>query len=88
MLYEIDTAFCSRCQRYVKIFDAENDEFSTKEIICSECGAILVAVRSENQTKIDSDILINSLDKYIRRENIKTDKKTKVRQYSSRYSAV
>lgn len=83
MLYEIDTIYCSRCQKYVSIFDADNEEFSTKEIICSNCGKILMVVRSSLQTKNDPQYILKSLENHILRENIKTSKKLKLNDYFS-----
>ena len=84
MLYEIDTVFCSRCQKYVSIFDAENEEFTTKEIICTDCGKILMVVRSSFQSKNDTTFLINSLKKHILQENIKTGKNFKIKEFFSK----
>ncbi len=88
MLYEIDTIYCSRCQRYVTVFDAENEEFSTKEIICTDCGKILMVIRSSFQSKSDSTFLLKSLEKHIIRENIKTGKNLKLREYLSKSGAL
>ncbi len=88
MLYEIDTIYCSRCLRYVNIFDAENEEFSTKELICVDCGKILMVVRSSFQSKNDSKFLIKSLEKHINRENVKTGKSLKMREFFSKSSAL
>lgn len=84
MLYEIDTVFCSRCQRYVSVFDAENEEFLTKEIICTDCGKILMVVRSSFQSRNDTKFLLKSLEKHILRENIKTGKNFKLREFFSK----
>ncbi|MCG3222981.1 MAG: hypothetical protein H7647_00835 [Candidatus Heimdallarchaeota archaeon] len=88
MLYEIDTIYCSRCLRYVNIFDAENEEFSTKELICVDCGKILMVVRSSFQSRNDSKFLIKSLEKHINRENVKTGKDLKMREFFSKSSAL
>ncbi|MCK4895893.1 MAG: hypothetical protein KAS47_03740 [Candidatus Heimdallarchaeota archaeon] len=88
MLYEIDTIYCSRCLRYVNIFDAENEEFSTKEIICIDCGKILMVVRSSFQSRNDTKFLLRSLDKHIVRENVKTGKNLKMRESFSKSDAL
>jgi DNA-directed RNA polymerase subunit RPC12/RpoP len=88
MLYEIDTIYCSRCLRYVNIFDAENEEFSTKELICVDCGKILMVVRSSFQSRNDSNFLIKSLEKHINRENVKTGKSLKMREFFSKSSVL
>ena len=88
MLYEIDTIYCSRCLRYVNIFDAENEEFSTKEIICTDCGKILMVIRSSFQSRNDSKFLLKSLDKHIIRENVKTGKNLKMREFFSKSGAL
>ena len=88
MLYEIDTIYCSRCLRYVNIFDAENEEFSTKEIICVDCGKILMVIRSSFQSRSDSKFLLRSLNKHIVQENVKTGKNLKMREFFSKSGAL
>ncbi len=88
MLYEIDTIYCSRCQRYVTVFDAENEEFSTKEIICTDCGKILMVIRSSFQSKHDSQFLLESLKKHILQENVKTGKNLKMKKFFSTSGAL
>jgi hypothetical protein len=77
MLFEINTAYCSRCKSFVPVFDSINDGFSSTEINCSECGKILFVIRSEVQYQYDSDSSLENFEKYVNKENLKTKKKSK-----------
>jgi hypothetical protein len=76
MLFEINTAYCSRCKSFVHVFDSINVDFSSTEINCSECGKILFVIRSEVQYQYDNDMVLEDFEKYVKKENLKT-KKTK-----------
>jgi len=77
MLFEINTAYCSRCKSFVNVFDSINEDFSSTEINCSECGKILFVIRSEVQYQYDNDLILDDFEKYVEKENLKTKKKTK-----------
>lgn len=77
MLFEINTAYCSRCKSFVPVFDSINEGFSSTEINCKQCGKILFVIRSEVQYQYDSDTSLESFEKYVKRENLKTKKQSK-----------
>jgi hypothetical protein len=74
MLFEINTAYCSRCKSFVPIFDSINEGFSSTEINCTQCGKILFVIRSEVQYQYDTDLSLEDFEKYVKRENLKTKK--------------
>lgn len=74
MLYEINSVYCSRCKEFTSIFDAVNLNFSSTELICSECGKILVVMKTKMQTKFDATFNGKQLDSYVKKENQKTAK--------------
>lgn len=74
MLYEINSVYCSRCKEFMQIFDAGNLNFSSTEIICSNCGKILLVMKTKMQTRFDSTFDSKKLDSYIKKENQKTAK--------------
>ncbi|NPD89629.1 MAG: hypothetical protein HGN29_13000 [Asgard group archaeon] len=76
MLFEINSAYCSRCKSFVPVFDSINEGFSTTEINCSECGQILFVIRSEMQYQYDTDLSLENFEKYVKKENLKTKKKS------------
>ena len=80
MLLEIGKVYCQRCKKFVPIFDSINIDFSTTEVNCSECGNILVVLRSERQSSTNGENEINALEKYIRRENKKSGDNYKLRK--------
>lgn len=77
MLFEINTAYCSRCKSFVSVFDSINDGFSSTEINCSDCGKILFFIRSQVQYQYDTDLSIDDFEKYVKKENLKTKSKSK-----------
>ncbi len=88
MLFEIDTAYCSRCKKFVPIFDAKNVNFSLTEINCNECGKILFVMRSELEFEADEINHIEELEEFIRKENIKTSSNKRLRKYTVETNAV
>ena len=72
MLYEINSVYCSRCKEFTQIFDAVNLNFSSTEIICSNCGKILMVMKTKLQTRYDTSFDSNKLENYIKKENQKT----------------
>ena len=88
MLFEIDTAYCSRCKKFVPIFDAKNVSFSLTEINCNECGKILFVMRSELEYEPDDNDHIEELEEFIRKENIKTASNKRLRKYAVKTNAV
>ena len=77
MLFEINTAYCSRCKNFVPVFDSINENFSSTEINCTICGKILFVIRSEVQYQYDTDLSLENFEKYVEEENLKTRKKSK-----------
>ena len=72
MLYDINTVYCNRCKKFVPVFDSINIDFSSTEIICEECGKILLVTRSERQFRLDTNHV--ELEDFIRKENSKKSK--------------
>ena len=87
MLFEIDTSYCSRCKKFVQIFNAENINFSTTEINCIECGKILFVIRSEVQYEDDQSDNIEELEKFIHKENIKSARNQKIKKRAIKLDA-
>ncbi|MFW9853049.1 MAG: hypothetical protein ACFFDS_08905 [Candidatus Thorarchaeota archaeon] len=69
MIYDINTVYCNRCKKFVTVFDSINVDFSSTEIICEECGKILLVTRSERQFRLDTDF--EELEAFIHKENSK-----------------
>jgi len=89
MLFEIDTAYCSRCKKFVPIFDAKNVNFSLTEINCNDCGKILFVMRSELQFEADNNNnIIEELEEFIRKENIKTSSNKRLRKLAVKTNAI
>ncbi len=82
MLYEINSIYCSRCKEFTSIFDAMNPNFSSTELICSDCGKILVVMKTKMQTKFDSTFSSKQLENYIKKENQKTAKELSIHRVS------
>ena len=79
MLFDINTVYCTRCKKFVPVFDSINIDFSSTEIICEECGKILLVTRSERQFRLDTDYL--ELEDFIRKENSKKSKSYRLPNY-------
>lgn len=80
MLLEIGKVYCQRCKKFVPIFDSINIDFSTTEVNCSECGNILVVLRSERQFSTSNETEITALERYIRKENKKSEENYRLRK--------
>lgn len=72
VLYEINSIYCSRCKKFTQIFDAQNLNFSATEIICANCGQILLIMKSKMQSRPEIDFNPKKIENYIRRENKRT----------------
>ena len=72
VLYEINSIYCSRCKKFAPIFDAVNLNFSATEIICANCGQILLLMKSKMQSRPENDFSYKKIESYVRRENRKT----------------
>ena len=79
MLCDINTVYCTTCKKFVSVFDSINIDFSSTEIICEECGKILLVTRSERQFRSDTDF--KELEAFIRKENLKKSKSYKLPKY-------
>lgn len=79
MLLDINTVYCTRCKKFVSVFDSINIDFSSTEIICEECGKILLVTRSERQFRLDTDYL--ELEAFVRKENSKKSKNYRLPNY-------
>jgi len=80
MLFEINTAYCSQCKSFVPVFDSLNINYSTTEINCTNCGKILFVIRSEMQYQYDSEMNLKDLEEYIKKENVKSSSKFKIKK--------
>lgn len=72
VLLEISSIYCSRCKEFTQIFDALNLNFSATEIICSNCGQILIIMKSKMQSRPENDFSYRKIENYIKSENKKT----------------
>jgi hypothetical protein len=79
LLYEVTSIYCSRCKEFSPIFDAVNYDFSATEIICSNCGKILLLMKTKYQTNVDMNFKSSRIENYVRRENQKTSKRVKIK---------
>ena len=80
MLYELNSIYCSRCKEFAPIFDAANYDLSATEIICSNCGKILLIMKTKYQTGPAINLNPSKIENYVRRENQKTAKKARLRE--------
>ena len=78
MLYEVNSIYCSRCKEFTPVFDAVNYDISATEIICSNCGKILLIMRTKYQSGTNQESNSNFIENYIRRENQKSAKSTRM----------
>lgn len=78
LLYELNSIYCSSCKEFTPVFDAVNYDFSATEIICSNCGKILLIMKTKYQTRLDLNFNSQQIENYIRKENQKTAKKHKL----------
>lgn len=78
MLYELNSIYCSRCKEFTPIFDAVNYDLSATEIICSNCGKILLIMRTKYQSGTDQVPNSNFIENYVRRENQKSAKRARM----------
>jgi hypothetical protein len=83
MLYELSSIYCSRCKEFTPVFDAVNYDFSATEILCSNCGRILLIMKTEYQTGSDLGFNHEEIESHVRRENQKSSKKAKIRKILS-----
>ncbi|MHA1198955.1 MAG: hypothetical protein ACTSQF_06340 [Candidatus Heimdallarchaeaceae archaeon] len=80
MLYDLNSIYCSRCKEFAPIFDAVNYDLSATEIICSNCGKILLIMKTKYQTGLDLSFNSSNIENYIRKENQKSSKKSKMQK--------
>ena len=78
MLYEVNTIYCSRCKEFTPVFDAVNYDFSATEIICSNCGKILLIMKTKYQTGFELSFNSAAIESYVRKENQRSARKTKM----------
>lgn len=78
MLYELDSIYCSRCKEFTPVFDAFNYDFSAIEIICSNCGTILLIMKTKYQNNIEQDFNPNKIETYLKKENQRSAKRAKM----------
>ncbi len=80
MLYELTSIYCSRCKEFAPVFDAVNFDFSATEIICSNCGKILLIMKTKYQTGFDLSFNSNKIEGYVKKENQRTAKQAKMQK--------
>ncbi len=80
MLYDLNSIYCSRCKEFTSIFDAVNYDFSATEIICSNCGKILLIMKTKYQTGSDLNFNSDKIEGHMRKENQKTAKQAKIQR--------
>ncbi|MCE7741835.1 MAG: hypothetical protein GOP50_05205 [Candidatus Heimdallarchaeota archaeon] len=80
MLYELNSIYCSRCKEFSPVFDAVNYDLSATEIICSNCGRILLIMKTKYQTSLDLNFNSKTVENHIRKENQKSSKKAKIQK--------
>lgn len=83
MLYELSSIYCSRCKEFAPIFDAVNYDLSATEIICGNCGKILLIMRTQYQSGTAQELNPNFIDNYVKRENQKSAKRTRMHKVLS-----
>ena len=75
MLYDLNLIYCSYCKEFTPIFDAINYDLSATEIMCSNCGRILLIMKTKYQTGFDLDFNSKKIEEYMKQENLKIAKK-------------
>ncbi len=80
MLYELDSIYCSRCKEFTPVFDAFNYDFSAIEIICSNCGTILLIMKTKYQNSFEQDFNASRIETYLQKENQRSAKKVKMQK--------